>query len=236
MEDAAKLPAAAGACRHTAAMPTLNARALLFDLDGTLVDSRRNVEQMWRAWCEKESVDPEALLAVSEGRQGKSVVAEFAPHLDPVAEDEWIIQYQLDQTGDVDRVPGVRAMLDSLGTGDDGPRWAIVTSCTQAMATKRLDSADLPHPPLLVAADDISRSKPDPEGFEIAASRLQVADAADCLVFEDSAAGLRAAATAGMQAVAITSATRDTPTAEHAVADWTGVRIRRDESRWQVTF
>ena len=215
-------------------MPTLTADLLLFDLDGTLVDSRRNVEAMWRAWCEKEGVDPERLLAVYEGRQGKSVVAELAPHLDPESEDEWIIRYQLEQTGGVDPVAGVHAMINRLSS--DG--WAIVTSCTRALAASRLRAAALPDPPLLVSADDISRSKPDPEGFLLASDRCGVPPRR-CVVFEDSVAGLNAAAAAGMAAVNLTAATRDTPDAELQATDWTEVAIEANAdgtSRWTVTL
>ena len=197
----------------------LHAELFLLDLDGTLVDSRPDVERMWRQWCQKEDVDAEALLAVSEGRQGRSVVEEFAPHLDPRAEDAWIIRTQLETVRDVRPLPGVAEFLTSLG--DRG--WAIVTSCTRALATARLHACGLPEPPLMVPADEIEHGKPHPDGFLTAARRLEV-PADRCLVFEDSHAGLEAARRAGMPAVAVTGATRDTPNATHVISDWRRVR------------
>ena len=211
-------------------MTTLHTDALLFDLDGTLVDSSENVEAMWRAWCEKEGVDADALLAVSEGRQGKDVVAEFAPHLDPVEEDRWIIRYQLEQTGGVRAIDGASEMLAELG--DEG--WGIVTSCVRDLAFARLDGAGLPRPPMIVPADEISESKPHPEGFLTGAERLGV-EPSRCIAFEDSVAGLKAAESAGMVGVGITAVTRDTPDARHTARDWTTIAIGRGESsRWSV--
>ena len=219
-------------------MTTLHASALLFDLDGTLVNSSGDVEKMWRAWCEKVGVDVADLLAVSEGRQGKSVVAELAPHLDPVAEDDWIIDYQLNQNSTAEPLPGAGDMLRSLGDGSPekktAAKWGIVTSCVHDLAMNRLDAAGLPRPPMIVPADQITRSKPDPEGFLVGAERLGVAPAG-CIVFEDSTAGLTAAREAGMVGVAITAATRDTPAADHVARDWTEITIAREGDGWTVT-
>ena len=210
-------------------MPTFTADLLLFDLDGTLVDSSASVHQMWRAWCEKEGVDADELLAVSEGRQGRDVVAEFAPHLDPVAEDEWIIAYQLDHVGDVTPVAGAGPMLARLETDD----WAIVTSCVRDLANARLHAAGLPQPPLMVPADELAEGKPSPEGFLTAADRLGV-DPARCLVFEDSVAGVEAAHAGGMTAVAITAVTKQTPQADAAAADWNAIRLDRQTGNWAI--
>ena len=210
----------------------LEADLLLLDLDGTLVNSNESVHRMWRAWCEKENIDAEKLLARSEGRQGCDVVAEFAPHLDPVAEDAWIIDYQLRDVTGVVPIAGVHEAIASLG--DEG--WAIVTSCVRDLAHARLRAVDLPDPPLLVPADDpgVARSKPHPDGFLRAAGLKQI-DPAACVVFEDSQAGVRAAKAAGMRSVAITAASSEAPPADYATTDWRGVAMRRGSSRrWEV--
>ena len=196
---------------------------LLLDLDGTLVNSSVNVERMWRAWCEKEDVDPAALLAVSEGRQGCSVVEEFAPHLDPVKEDAWIIDYQLQDVEGVEAIAGVKAALEGLGRSD----WAIVTSCVRDLALGRLRATNLSIPPLLIPADEVPRSKPAPDGFLQAANVCGV-DPSRCVVFEDSSAGVTAAREAGMAVVGVTCATRDTPAADVLVRDWTELTVTRN--------
>ena len=214
-------------------MTVFEVDGLLFDLDGTLVDSSANVEAMWHAWADRVGIDVADVLAVSEGRQGCSVAAELTPDRDSHAEDEWIIDYQLKQTGGVQPLAGAREMLDGLHH-ESGEGWGIVTSCVRELAMARLSAANLPRPPMIVPADDVSESKPAPEGFLLGAERLKLGPDR-CLAFEDSAAGLKAAAAAGMPAIALTGATRDRVDAEHSAADWTHMNITAgSNTRWRV--
>lgn len=175
-------------------------RAVLFDLDGVLVDSTECIEQSWRSWAKRHGRDADQVLRVAHGRRMVEILTLLAPDLPLAAELEALIAFEVGQTDGVYEVPGARELLESLPEGS----WAIVTSGVRAVAEARLRRTRLPIPEVLVVADEIDRGKPDPEGYLTAARRLGV-PAADCLVVEDAPAGVTAARAAGMLVVALTT-------------------------------
>jgi sugar-phosphatase len=196
--------------------------AVLFDMDGTLVDSSHCVEKTWRLWAEKHGVDIEALLAISHGRQNYETIRMIAPHLDTPEELAFLVRAEEECRDGIAAVPGARALLDSL----DPAAWAIVTSAWRTLAELRLNCAGLPVPEVLVTADDVSRSKPHPDGYLTAASRLGVAPAA-CIVIEDAPAGVEAARAAGMPVIGITTTfPRERLACDFCVDDFRGMTIR----------
>ncbi|MFD3314803.1 HAD family hydrolase [Streptomyces sp. NPDC058694] len=179
----------------------IQADALLFDNDGTLVSSLESVYRCWTRWAEEYGITPEEFARVElHGRPAAEIAADLLP-ADRVAEAVVRIE-QLeveDVEGGVQLLPGTRALLDSV----PADRWAVVTSATRRLAEARLAEAGI-RPKTLIAADDITRGKPDPEPFLLAARRLGV-DPARCVVFEDAPAGLQAGRSAGMTTVALTT-------------------------------
>jgi sugar-phosphatase len=178
----------------------LRCNAVLFDMDGTLVDSSSCVESTWRLWAGKHGVDIDALLRISHGRQNHETIRLIAPHLERPEEIAFLVQTEEDCHEGIVEVRGARALLDSLGATP----WAVVTSAWRTLAEKRLRLAGLPIPDVLITSDDISHSKPHPEGYLLAAERLGVAPAG-CLVIEDAHAGIDAARAAGMTVIGITT-------------------------------
>jgi sugar-phosphatase len=167
--------------------------AFLFDMDGTLLDSSAVVKRVWLTWAKRHGVDPDALLAAMHGVRAEDTVRRFAgPTLDIAHETEWILQAELGDVEGLVPLEGIGAFIERLGLDE----WAVVTSATRALATVRLNAAKLPIPRVMVTAEDVKRGKPDPEGFLIAAQRLGV-PIEECLVFEDSPAGVAAAKAAG---------------------------------------
>ena len=167
--------------------------AFLFDMDGTLLDSSAVVNRVWRSWAERHGIDPPRLLAAMHGVRAEDTVRRFAgPTLDVAAETEWIHQAELNDVDGVIGLDGIGAFLERLPANE----WAVVTSATLALATVRMRAAKLPIPKVFITAEDVSRGKPDPEGFLLAATRLGVR-IEHCLVFEDSPAGVKAAKAAG---------------------------------------
>lgn len=172
--------------------------ALLFDLDGVLVDSRGVVERVWRRWAALRDRDPEPFIRVAHGRRISETIREVAPGLDARAEAAALDAMEAVETDGLAAVPGARELIAALG----GYRWAVVTSGGRAVASLRLRAAGLEPPGVFVTAEDVRRGKPDPEGYLAAARRLAV-DPARCVVLEDAPPGIRAARAAGMRVVAV---------------------------------
>ena len=180
---------------------TIRARAVLLDMDGTLVDSTAVVERLWLAWAEPHGLEPETVLSVVHGRQGHQSMAIMLPERDHAINLQENDQMLATEASDVD---GVIAIIgaDSLLEALAGHPHAIVTSANVALMTARMQAAGLTVPTLAVTAENVSASKPDPEGFLLGASLLGV-DPADCVVFEDSGAGIQAGLAAGMRVIGV---------------------------------
>ena len=181
-------------------MKTFDCAAVLFDLDGVLVDSTGSVSRQWRRWAEEHSLDPQKVLEIAHGVRTIEIVRRLAPHLDAEAEVKRIEKREADDQEGVAVMPGAAELLKAIPEG----RWCVVTSGTRYLATARLKLANLPTPNVLVSADDVSKGKPDPEPYLMGAKLLGMKPA-ECLVIEDAPAGIRAAHAGGMKAIAITS-------------------------------
>ena len=179
----------------------LTARAVLLDMDGTLVDSTSVVERLWLEWAAEHDIDAGAVLDVIHGRQGHESMAILLPDRDPAinqAQNQELLKAESSDTDGVVAVPGAADLLAALA---DVPH-AIVTSADVSLMTARMDAAGLAIPVVRVTAENVERSKPDPEGFLHAAEKLGVAPG-DCVVFEDSEAGIAAGLAAGMTVVGV---------------------------------
>ena len=174
--------------------------AFLFDMDGTILTSIKAAERVWGRWAEGHGLDVEAFLPTIHGKRTEETVRGVnLPGVDPVAEAAWITAAEIEDVMGVEAIRGVADFLASLPV----ERWAIVTSAPRALAMARIAAAGLPLPQVLVAAEDVERGKPAPDPFLLGASRLGFAPE-DCLVFEDTLAGLASAAAAGMESVVVT--------------------------------
>ncbi|MFD6423565.1 HAD-IA family hydrolase [Streptomyces sp. NPDC060198] len=179
----------------------LAAQAVLLDMDGTLVNSDAVVERCWRRWAVQHGLDPEAALKVVHGRQGYATMAILLPDR-PMEENHADNRVMLtEETADTDGVVpigGAPAFMAAIA----GLPHALVTSADSALAGTRMAAASLPMPVVRVTAESVGASKPDPEGFLKGAAELGFAPA-DCVVFEDSEAGIAAGRAAGMRVVGV---------------------------------
>lgn len=176
-------------------------QAFLFDMDGTLLTSRAAIERVWTLWSAKWGLDPAEVSDFLHGRRATDAVDHFLPHLEPThraAEVDWVETREMEDTNDVHEVPGAAAFLAALPAG----RWAIVTSAARSLALCRIKAAGLPSPAMLIAAEDVAIGKPDPSGY-LRAAALMGKPIADCLVFEDAPAGIRAGLAAGADVLMI---------------------------------
>jgi sugar-phosphatase len=181
-------------------MRTFNCSAILFDLDGVLVDSTSSVSRQYRLWAQKANLDPRTVENIPHGVRSVDVVRQLAPHLDAEAEVKKIEKMEAEDQGGVVVMPGAAELLESIPEG----RWCVVTSGTRYLATCRLKHANLPTPRVMVSADDVSKGKPDPEPY-LTGARLLGMKASDCLVIEDAPAGIEAAHAGGMKVIGMTS-------------------------------
>jgi len=173
--------------------------AVLFDMDGTLLDSTAVIERVMTDWADCHGVDPAALHAVSHGRRTIDTLRDFADgDMDCAAEAARIEAAEVSDVRGIVAIPGAADLLERL----PADRWAIVTSAGRDLAVRRLTAAGLPIPDVFVTAENIDRGKPDPAGYLLAADQLS-ARAGDCLVFEDAPAGIQAGLKAGCDVVAI---------------------------------
>ena len=178
----------------------LNCAALLFDLDGVLVDSTEAVERAWRDWAALKGLRFEDVIRHAHGRRTAETIAAAAPHLDAQAETLAIEDDEIARAREVTPLDGAHDLLRQL----TGARWAIVTSGSRRLAAPRIQACGFPAPPALVTGDDVVEGKPHPEAYTRAAESLGVT-AADCVVFEDAPAGIEAARSAGARVIALTT-------------------------------
>lgn len=195
-------------------MDRIRCRGVLFDLDGVLVDSTPAVERVWAGWAHEHGFVPEEVVRKAHGRPSISTIRELLPDGDHSAEDREVERREIADVEGVIPLPGAMELLLALPID----RWAIVTSCTRALAHVRISAAGLPRPRHLVTATDVKHGKPDPEPYLKGAQMLGF-PGADCLVIEDAPAGIRAGKAAGARVLALQTTSNDADLRQ-AGADW----------------
>lgn len=172
-------------------------QAILFDLDGVLVDSTTCAGRIWKAWAQEQGLDPERMVRLAHGRPTIETVRMVAPHLDAQFETDKIEEREVNDVDGLKALPGANDLLTNLPP----ERYAIVTSGSRRLATARLRAAGLPVPSKMITADDITKGKPDPEPY-LKGARLLGYEPEECMVFEDAPAGIRAGKAAGTTVIA----------------------------------
>ena len=192
----------------------IRCRALLFDMDGVLVDSTPAVARVWTAWANRLGLDPDQVVRQAHGRPSIATIRELLPSADHRAEDQAIEKAEIEDIEDVIALPGTLGLLSALPDN----RFAVVTSATRALAVVRLRAAGFAIPKNLVTSNDIQRGKPDPEPYLRGAQILGLSPA-DCIVIEDAPAGIQSGKAAGSSVIALRTTTPDSAL-RAAGADW----------------
>ena len=182
-------------------------------MDGVLMDSTPSVERVWRTWAAKHGLDPERVASQAHGRRSIETIRTVAPELDAEKENVVVEQMEIGDKEGVTALPGAAELLAHLPP----ERFAIVTSATRPLAVARLGYAGLPVPRYMITANDVIHGKPSPEPFLEGAALLGF-PSADCVVFEDSPAGIASSRSAGMKVIALqTTYPADQLQAAHAI-------------------
>jgi len=192
----------------------IRCRALLFDMDGVLVDSTPAVARVWTTWASKFGFAPADVVRQAHGRPSIETIRELLPSADHHAEDLAIQKAEIEDLEDVVALPGATELVSAL----PADRFAVVTSATRALAVVRLRAAGFAIPKHLVTSSDIERGKPDPEPYLQGAQILGLSPAG-CVVIEDAPAGIQSGKAAGSRALALRTTTAD-PALQAAGADW----------------
>ncbi|MFB3815764.1 MAG: HAD-IA family hydrolase [Terriglobales bacterium] len=201
----------------------MTCRAILFDLDGVLVDSTASVGRVWGRWAAEHGLNAAQVVRSAHGRRSIETIRHWLPLVDAVVENRRVEQMEIDDTPWLHVVPGARELLASIPNRN----WGIVTSGTRALACSRLSVAGLAPPPVLITADDVSLGKPHPGPWLQGAAKLGVKPK-QCVVIEDTPPGIQSAHGAGMRALALTSTCPFTAVsdAEAVVDSLSDIRIK----------
>jgi mannitol-1-/sugar-/sorbitol-6-phosphatase len=195
-------------------MTQIHCDALLFDMDGVLIDSTPAVARVWRNWAVAHNFNPDEVVSRAHGRPSITTVREYLPHADAEAENRIVERREMEDLDGVVPLPGARELLSRLPRD----RWTIVTSSTRPLAEVRLRAAGLAIPKALVTSSDVLNGKPHPEPYLKAAAVLGF-PAPQCVVVEDVPAGIRAGKAAGARVIAF-STTCGEADLQAAGADW----------------
>lgn len=195
-------------------MTEITCGALLFDLDGVLIDSTPAVTRVWSEWAVAHGFDPDDVVRKAHGRPSIATIRDYLPHGDHEAENRKVESREIGDLQGVVTLPGARELLNALPPN----RWTIVTSCTRALAEVRLRAAALPIPERLLTSDDVKNGKPDPEPYLKGASLLGVSPE-NCVVIEDVPAGIRAGKSARARVIACRTTVPESEL-KNAGADW----------------
>ena len=203
----------------------IRAQAILFDMDGTLVDATGAIEQVWSRWADRHALSKDMVLRAIQGVRITDSVKTLAPAgADIDYEIATLISEEREQVEGITAIPGAVDFLADLPSQS----WAVVTSADRTLAIKRMQIAGIPEAPVLIAAEDVERGKPNPDGYQLATQTLGKSAAAS-IVFEDSPSGLEAGRRAGCRTIAIAAALKaPPPEPQEWIEDFRTVRIEYD--------
>jgi sugar-phosphatase len=207
------------------------AAAILFDMDGVLVDSKAVVERILQRWAAHRGLDQKAMLWLPHGQKTRDTIASVAPHLNLAEEVAWLDAEEERDLAGITAVPGAARLLGELAPEE----WALVTSAGRDLAPLRLAAAGLPLPGTMVAGESVIHGKPSPEGYLLGA-KLLGRRPDECIVLEDAPAGIEAGLAAGMRVIGVaTTYPRSRLTGCTAiVTDLSEITVQRDGSRMSL--
>jgi sugar-phosphatase len=201
---------------------TFTCDAILFDMDGTVIDSGDCVNRQWERWAARRGIELAGVLAISHGRRTVETMRGLIPEDELQSELSHFIAAEAADLADITAICGAAELAAQIPR----ERWAVVTSSSLPVAEARLRHTGFPAPGALVTADDVEHGKPHPEPWLKAAAALDI-EPERCLVFEDANSGIRAACAAGMQVIGVRWS-RERLECEHQIGSFADVAVDFD--------
>ncbi|MCG6202683.1 HAD-IA family hydrolase [Psychromonas antarctica] len=213
-------------------------KGILFDLDGTLIDSLAVVDRAWRSWAKRNSLEADHVMQVIHGRPARESVTELlggANEAKIEQEFAWLERYESEDTQGVHALPGAVALLTQLNVLQIP--WAIVTSGTLPVASARIKAAALPRPKVLITPELVKKGKPDPAPFLLGAEKLGLLGE-QCLVFEDAPAGVQAGHLANCTVIALQTHFKPAqlPEADYYINSLEDLFIQQEDDEYKLSF
>ncbi|HEV8410754.1 MAG TPA: HAD-IA family hydrolase [Gemmatimonadaceae bacterium] len=174
--------------------------AVLFDMDGVLVNSKAVIERVLRRWAARRGLAPSAVAGLPHGQKTSDAIRNVAPHLNVREEVAWLDAEEERDLAGITEITGAAKLTGALAPGE----WALVTSAGRDLAAMRLKAAHVPLPAKIVSGESVKRGKPDPEGYLLGAQLLGRTPQ-ECVVLEDAPAGIAAGIAAGMRVIGVAS-------------------------------
>jgi len=202
-------------------MISIDVKAVLLDMDGTLIESTQNVELIWSQWCRDNDIPPEQVLAICHGVRARDIIRHVAPHLDLAQNIALLDELEISHFAGVAALAWAGDFLRDIGPLP----WAVVTSASRRVALHKLAACRLRIPEILIGSLDVEKGKPDAEPYRLAARRLGIAPG-DCLVFEDAPAGIESALAAGCRAVQVGGETAFSSAIEGIIQSWRQITLQ----------
>ena len=172
--------------------------AILFDLDGVLVDWGAAMEAYWERWAARHGLEPARVLAEAHGRRTTDTIRALAPWLDVEAETRALEEAETADTEGVVALAGALSLLESLPSGS----WAVATSGTRRLATTRLRPSG-PAVHVLVTAEDVEHGRARPAALPRRCGGARCSRPSACLIVEDAPSGIAAGKAAGATVLAV---------------------------------
>lgn len=206
-------------------MPTLRCSGILFDLDGTLIDSIHAVNRAWLTFAKRHNLDPEEVLHSIHGRRAVDSISMFVDQGLVEAESIWLREQEVRDTYGVVALAGALDLIASLPAGS----WGLVTSGTSDVARARLQAAGIPEPQVTVFGEDVTYGKPFPEPY-LRGAELMELPPSRLIGFEDTSAGLQSVTSAGLLSVGVGISH------PHMIYDYTKVRAEQLDGELAISF
>ncbi|HZY61233.1 MAG TPA: HAD-IA family hydrolase [Edaphobacter sp.] len=214
-------------------MICVEAKGILFDMDGVLVSSIESVIRCWKEWAKIYGVPNADSYDVPHGVRAIDIIRQLRPDIDAQEGLRVIEDLEMEDMDGLTVLPGVKKLLESLPLD----RWAIVTSATRRLLIGRLKAAGLPVPERIISGDMVERGKPDPEPYRRGAELLGFRPE-DCVIVEDAPSGVGAGKAAGGRVLAVlgTHSVNELGEADWVVASLNDLTVTTKAESLQLQF